>query len=135
MNIYFSGSIRGGTDLQPRYLALIEALQESGHVVLTEHIFTEKVQLTDGQIYHRDIEWIERADCMIADVTTASLGVGFEICFAALKQRIPVLCLAEGETNVSAMIQGCIDVEFKRYTNTDYAVWLAKSWLDWLANK
>jgi hypothetical protein len=35
--------------------------------------------LRDGDIHDRDLEWLRSADVLVAEVTTPSLGVGYEI--------------------------------------------------------
>lgn len=110
--IYFSASISAGRDDAPRYAALISALSHRGSV-LTEHIGSP--DLSDGgedspgdaEIYARDIEWLDEADVVIAEVTTPSLGVGYEVAHAAGLGR-PIVCLFRPETGrrLSAMIRG-----------------------------
>jgi len=110
--IYFSASISGGRDDAPHYAVLIEALSDLG-VVLTEHIGSP--DLSDGgedgpgdpEIYERDMAWLQEADFVIAEVTTPSLGVGYEIARAAGLNK-PVVCLFRPETGrrLSAMIRG-----------------------------
>ena len=61
----------------------------------------------DEFIYDRDIAWLSLADVVIAEVSTPSLGVGYELGVAeALKK--PILCLyrQEGKKQLSAMING-----------------------------
>jgi hypothetical protein len=42
----------------------------------------------------------------VAEVTTPSLGVGYEIGYALHKARKPVLCLCKLGTHLSAMLNG-----------------------------
>lgn len=110
--IYFSASISGGREDAPRYAALILALTRHGQV-LTEHIGSQ--DLSDGgedgpgdeEIYARDIAWLHEADVVIAEVTTPSLGVGYEVARAAGMGK-PVVCLFRPEAGrrLSAMIRG-----------------------------
>ncbi|MFT4310327.1 MAG: nucleoside 2-deoxyribosyltransferase [Candidatus Woesearchaeota archaeon] len=108
MNIYFSGSIRGGGNDTQFYLRIIDVLKQYGHV-FAEHIYEHAtsgkgtVHLTDTQIHDRDIEWIDKSDIVVAEVSTPSLGVGYEIRYA-LEKNIPVLVLHRHR--VSAMITG-----------------------------
>lgn len=130
ITIYFSGSIRGGRELQPRYQAVIQALQAQGWKVHTEHVGQKdlKEKLLDDQIYRRDIQWIADSDFVIADVTVPSLGVGFEIS-EAVGRGLSTLCLAESGSNVSAMITGCPDLTIAFYDNTEEAVEIAVDWI------
>jgi len=112
MKIYFAGSIRGGRDDKDIYFSLIRKLQEHG-TVLTEHLGNAELtsfgetERTDVEIYERDMDWMREADVVIAEVTTPSLGVGYELGQAEAMQK-PVLCLyreSEGK-RLSAMLAG-----------------------------
>ncbi|MCH8558528.1 MAG: nucleoside 2-deoxyribosyltransferase [Balneolia bacterium] len=123
MNIYFSGSIRGGREDAALYRQLILELSKYGRV-LTEHIGAEKLneELTDEQIYRMDMNWLKECDLVVAEVTTPSLGVGYEIGEArAMGKRI--ICLYRPNTGrrVSAMVSGAPDIELYRYTLTEDA--------------
>ena len=97
MKIYFAGSIRGGRDDAKLYETIITYLGTIGQV-LTEHVGDKHLSSMgetggiDTNIYNRDIEWIQKADMIIAEVTTPSLGVGYELAFAE-KLNKPILCL------------------------------------------
>jgi len=110
--IYFSASISGGREDAPWYAALISALTRHGSV-LTEHIGSPDLSDSgedgpgDMEIYTRDIAWLHEADVVIAEVTTPSLGVGYEVARAAGMGK-PVVCLFRPEAGrrLSAMIRG-----------------------------
>lgn len=82
MKIYFAGSIRGGRSDVKLYEQIIRYLKNFGEV-LTEHIGTQS--LTKGEddnnrfVHDRDLKWLASSDVIIAEVTTPSLGVGYEI--------------------------------------------------------
>ena len=84
MKIYFAGSIRGGRDDADLYLQIIDHLRQYGEV-LTEHVGDKNLKLlgedglTDDYIHKRDLEWVLESDVLVAEVSTASLGVGYEI--------------------------------------------------------
>ena len=84
MKIYFSGSIRGGQDDAAIYKQIIDELKRYGNV-LTEHIGSKVLEtnLSDEEIHDRDLKWVMEADVVVAEVTTPSLGVGYEIGRAA----------------------------------------------------
>lgn len=118
--IYFAGSIRGGRDDHAFYFRITELLRSYGSV-LTEHIGDKGLgdsgeDLSDHEIYDRDISWLKRSDCLVADVTTPSLGVGYEIGKASEWGK-PVLCLFRPQESriLSAMIAGCKDVTLREY--------------------
>ena len=111
MNIYFAGSIRGGRDDQQLYLEIIELLKTYGQV-LTEHVGEATLSAlgedgpTDKYIYERDMKWLRKSDFLVAEVTTPSLGVGYELGEAS--GNMPVLCLYRSQKGkrLSAMIRG-----------------------------
>ncbi len=97
MKVYFAGSIRGGRKDQNKYHELILFLSSKVEV-LTEHVGDTGIEeigeqdLSDNEIYQRDLEWLESADAVIAEVTNPSLGVGYELGMAE-KLGKPILCL------------------------------------------
>ena len=111
MNIYFAGAIRGGRSDAELYLSIIQLLKTYG-TVLTEHVgnedlLSEEQFLSEGAIFKRDMQWLAEADVVIAEVSTPSLGVGYELA-AAEQKNIPCFCLfrKEKDKNLSAMIGG-----------------------------
>lgn len=109
MIIYFAASIRGGRDDVPIYRQLIDELQRHG-TVLTEHIaHPDDVErgMTDGDIYQRDMDWLKGADVVVAEVSTPSLGVGYELASAEhLGKRVLCLFRPSSGGSLSAMISG-----------------------------
>jgi len=125
MKIYFAGSIRGGREDAALYQHIIEYLKKFGDV-LTEHIGDPKLTNlgddgpTDSYIHNRDLEWLQSADFLVAEVTTVSMGVGYEI-GRAVESGKKVLCLFRPESgkNLSAMITGCPNLELVNYSDFD----------------
>ena len=123
MKTYFAGSIRGGREDAALYQQIIEYLKTFGEV-LTEHIGDPKLTdlgddgPTDSFIHDRDLEWLQSADVVVAEVTTVSMGVGYEI-GRAVESGKKVLCLFRPDSgkNLSAMIAGCPDLELVNYSN------------------
>jgi len=124
MRIYFAGAIRGGRDDSAIYLDIVSMLTRYG-MVLTEHVGDPNLdvrgeELSDQQIYDRDLEWLRSCDCLVAEVTKPSLGVGFEI-GKATEWGIRVLCLyrPSASRKLSAMITGCEAVTVETYRSVD----------------
>lgn len=120
--IYFGGSISGGRDDRLLYVEIIRVLRSYGRV-LTEHIADESLtkhgeDLADTEIHDRDMDWLRAASHVVAEVTTPSLGVGYEI-GRAVELKIPVLCLfrPRKDKRLSAMIAGCPDLQMREYAN------------------
>jgi nucleoside 2-deoxyribosyltransferase len=121
MKIYFAGSIRGGREDSELYGRIIAVLAKHGEV-LTEHIgngqITEQGEdLPLSEIYERDIRWLDSADVLVAEVTTPSIGVGYEIGRAEAQGK-RVLCLYRpdgAKRLVSAMVGGNKNVTVREY--------------------
>jgi nucleoside 2-deoxyribosyltransferase len=110
VKIYFACSITGGRQDEKMYQKLVGVLLEMGIEVPTAHIAETGIEEMDAKedardIYQRDVNWIQESDSMIAEVSTPSHGVGYEIGFA-LTQDKPVLCLHDRSVKVSKMITG-----------------------------
>lgn len=127
MKIYFAGSIRGGREDAALYLRLIDYLKTFGEV-LTEHIGDPELSSlgddgpTDKYIHDRDLMWLESADVLVAEVSTVSMGVGYEI-GRAVEAGKKVLCLFRPSPgkNLSAMISGCDSLKLVQYTALEEA--------------
>lgn len=122
MTIYFAGSIRGGRGDQAIYEEIIDRLRPYGRV-LTEHIGDVNLTLggedaADCDIHDRDLNWLRSADVLIAEVTTPSLGVGYEI-GRAVEWGKRVICLyrPSDATRLSGMIAGCTALAVHEYSN------------------
>ena len=127
MKIYFAGSIRAGRDDVSTYRVLIDHLKQYGDV-LTEHVGEHSLsadgqsELTDTFIHDRDLEWLRATDLVVAEVSTPSLGVGFEIA-TAVHKKIPVIALCRGNRgSLSALIAGSPGVETFHYTELSEAL-------------
>lgn len=110
MNIYFSCSITGGRQDQTIYKAIVDYLLAQGHEVPTAHLSSETVMAEETvidprEVYNRDLKWVEECDALIAEVSTPSHGVGYEIALALFLGK-PVLCCFRKDRRVSKMILG-----------------------------
>jgi len=110
MNIYFSCSLTGGRQDERIYGDIVSHLTALGHDVPTAHLADPAVMdlekvVEPAEIYARDTGWIEGCDALLAEVSTPSHGVGYEIAYA-LGLGKPVLCCYRRGTRVSKMIIG-----------------------------
>jgi nucleoside 2-deoxyribosyltransferase len=117
MKIYFSGSIRGGRQDAKLYRQVIDELKNYG-TVLTEHIGAKSIDhnKSDQEIHDEDMTWLRESDIVVAEVTTPSLGVGYEI-GRAIEMGKQVICLyrSNNGNSISAMIRGCDELTFFEY--------------------
>jgi nucleoside 2-deoxyribosyltransferase len=110
VDIYVSCALTGGRQDQPLVAALVAHLEVRGHRVLTAHLahpeaMAEDAGLSPQAVFARDTAWLRAADAVVAEVSTPSHGVGFEIAYA-LERGKPVLCCHRAEVRVSKMLTG-----------------------------
>ncbi len=135
MNIYFACSITGGREFEPIYRAITAALLADGHDVPTAHLAEAGVKYLEGQvvpreIYERDTAWIRTCEALVAEVSTPSHGVGYEVAYA-LNLNKPVLCVYREGQPVSKMLSGNSNpsISVKSYRDTEEALQLIRSFL------
>ncbi len=127
MKIYFAGSISGGRGDVETYNKIITYLKNFGEV-LTEFIGDTSLSsqgedvLDDKFIHDRDVKWLLSADVLVAEVTTPSLGVGYEI-GRALENGKKILCLYRNVNGkrISAMVKGAPNIISKKYDDLEEA--------------
>jgi hypothetical protein len=139
MKIYFAASIRAGRDDADLYNILVSHLRKYGKI-LTEHIGDKNLSILGEKgleevfIHDRDMSWLSNSDVLVAEVTQASLGVGYEIgriternvWFRKLgreSEMKKILCLYRRQENkkLSAMILGNVENEVITYNDVDGA--------------
>jgi nucleoside 2-deoxyribosyltransferase len=135
MNLYFACSITGGRAFEAVYQAITRALLEDGHEVPTAHLADSGVKalemiVSPRQVYERDVAWIRACDALIAEVSTPSHGVGYEVAFA-LSLGKPVLCCYKEGQPVSKMITGNShpNLHLATYQNVGEAVQAVRAFL------
>lgn len=135
MNIYFACSITGGREFEPTYQSIINALLADGHDVPTAHLADSGVKVLEAvvkprDVYKRDVTWISACNILIAEVSTPSHGVGYEIAFA-LSIGKPVLCVYQEGQPISKMLTGNShpNIRVESYRNADEAVTIIRSFL------
>lgn len=127
MNIYFAGSIRGGRADAELYARIIARLQQYGNV-LTEHVghsdlsLVEQGRPKDTLIYERDMAWLRQSDVLLAECTTPSLGVGYELAYAERLGRPCHILYNHTRTQLSAMLTGNSYYTIHPYKREDEAM-------------
>lgn len=121
--IYFAGSIRGGRADAELYRQMIEYIQKTD-IVLTEHVGNLALSKTDGlpnrevAIYKQDTAWIRESDVIIAECTTPSLGVGYELAYAESLSKPVHIFFNKERANLSAMLSGNCNFQIHPYSDT-----------------
>ena len=110
--VYFAGSIRGGRQDADLYQRIIAALQEKQFIVLTEHVGKASLgssgekDMTDKEIFERDMSWLAESDLVIAECTTPSHGVGYELARARDMGKTVHVFYNISKGTLSSMIAG-----------------------------
>ena len=128
MNIYFSCSITGGRDDQAIYQILVDFLIQNRHEVPTASLARPDVLSDEGtsgdrEVFNRDVSWVKNCDALIAEVSTPSHGVGYEIALACSLNK-PILCCYRKGRKVSKMLLGNTNprMRFFGYSTPDEAL-------------
>ena len=120
--VYFAGSIRGGRKDAELYQRIITYIKQTD-IVLTEHVgnlslspleepllsgrpISEAEQTTDQRIYEQDTNWLRSCDMVVAECSTPSLGVGYELAFAEHLGKPCHLLYNKVRGRLSAMLTG-----------------------------
>lgn len=136
MNIYFACSITGGREDETKYQIIVDALLTDGHTIPTAHLSQQDVVELESivdpeEIYARDTSWIDTSEALIAEVSTPSHGVGYEIAYA-LHQGKPVLCIYEQGKPISKMLAGNTypNICVRSYMNSNDMVQIIRTFLE-----
>lgn len=113
MRVYFTAATTNNGDYLVQEKAIIDELKRFGHTLTSgEQILDHKLLEKDSarsaeEIFQREKNAIEEADCVVAEVTKPSSGVGGELVYA-LTHHKPVLSLfyKDAKNELSAMITG-----------------------------
>jgi 2'-deoxynucleoside 5'-phosphate N-hydrolase len=126
LTIYFAGSITGGRGDVDHYRAIVEALEADDHRVLAGAVAAEHVGLSGEPldacaIFERDVGWLAEADVLVAEVSTPSTGVGYEIATMRYRHGRPVICLYRPAftARCTAMVAGDRGIELIEYQSIE----------------
>lgn len=109
--VYFAAPMRGDRRALGEVRELMRHIEARGHVILTKHVADDMLDTDRGlsheEVFKRDIELLEQADILVAEVSYPSLGVGFELAYALVKGK-PVAALVKRDRleALSSLIRG-----------------------------
>jgi nucleoside-diphosphate-sugar epimerase len=119
MRIYLACTVRGDRSGVLAGRAICKRLQQQGHDVLTTHLLADDVeraesQLTEQQVFCRDVDWLSRRDVLVAEASGSSYGVGFEVGYLLgrareTRQRVLLVYEAARRHAVSRLLTGNCD--------------------------
>lgn len=122
--VYFAGSIRGGRQDAELYKRIIEYIHRK-NIVLTEHVGDLSKSKTEGlkdrnvAIYEQDTAWLIESDIVIAECTTPSLGVGYELAYAERMGKPVHIFFDRTRAKLSAMLSGNKYFQIHPYTGEE----------------
>lgn len=113
MKIFFTAATTNNGDYIPQETAIIAELKKAGHTltsgeqILDHGKLDADSKLSPEEIFQREKLAIDSADCVVAEVTKPSSGVGGELVYA-LTHHKPVLALfyKDAPNELSTMITG-----------------------------
>src|SRR4051794_39129383 len=116
MTIYLACTVRGDRGGVLAGRVICERLEHHGHHVQTKHLLADNVetaesQITEADVFSRDMEWLTACDVLVAEASGSSYGVGFEVGFVlgrahASGQRVVLLYKAARRDKASRLIVG-----------------------------
>ena len=119
MRVYLACTVRGDRAGLSAARAIADRLQRHGHEVVNTHLLADDAdaaesQLTEEEVYRRDIERLSTCDVLVAEASGSSYGVGFEVGYILGRarhtgQQIIILYDVERRNLVSRMITGNCD--------------------------
>ncbi len=119
MRVYLACTVRGDRGGVAAGRAICERLERHGHEVLTTHLLADNVetaesQITEEDVFRRDLEWLCGCDVLVAEASGSSYGVGFEVGYVlgrahATGQRVVLLYDRNRQHAVSRLIVGNCD--------------------------
>lgn len=124
--IYFAASIRAGRGNLDMFVKIIKVLRNFGEV-LTEHVgdpglTASETGVSDTDIHGQDLAWLVQSDVVVAEVSTPSLGVGYEIGRAIENGKQIIVLHRSGASHLSAMIAGAPGVHVISYSDDEDAL-------------
>lgn len=141
--VYFVGPISGDRTFVSNMKEMAACIKSFGFIVLTEHAVADypdivlakniginKADLTPQIIRKTDIDWLNQACALIAEVSIPSHGVGVEI-EHALTYGTRILCLYKRGQKVSPMILGIneLNASVRSYADIEEAKILIEKFL------
>lgn len=121
MKIYFSAALVNVDDNSlKKYEKFAQYLIKNDIEIYLPHINTgsPRKKIDPAYVYKRNILAVLESDCVIADVSYPSHGVGIEIAIAS-QNNIPILYICKRGINLSRMILGNGNVKIIKYTNLE----------------
>lgn len=140
IRVYFTASTSFNEKNIKQYKKIIEAIKGSGgkiisgNQIINQRLLNKDKLLTKEEIFKREKQRIEKSDCIIAEVTNPSHGVGGQIVYGLTINK-PVLSLVfeNNDDIISPMIEGNpSDYFFLERYNIEKITYIIKNFLDYI---
>ncbi len=140
LKVYFTASTSFNGQFKEYYKKIIKEIKNyncqlaSGNQIVNDNLLKKDKLLSEKEIFQREKQKIELSDCIIAEVTKPSHGVGGQIVYGLIKNK-PVLGLVieSNKDLISPMIKGnpSENFFFERYSlnNLKYKI---RNFLDYV---
>jgi hypothetical protein len=119
VRVYLACTVRGDRSGVLAGRAICQRLEHHGHEVQTKHLLADNVesaeaQLTEADVFRRDLDWLARCDVLVAEASGSSYGVGFEVGYVLSRaadsgQRVVLLYDCHRKHAISRLITGNCD--------------------------
>jgi len=116
MKIYLACTVRGDRSGVQAGRAVCARLEHHGHEVQTKHLLADNVEtaeseITERDVFRRDLGWLSACDVLVAEASGSSYGVGFEVGYVlgrahASGQRVVLLYDTARRDKISRLITG-----------------------------
>ncbi len=139
MKVYFTASTNVAPEIKAKYARIIASLKKyrvtitSGeHIPDSRTLLKDQKKHTDAAIFKRQKALIDASDCVCAEVTHASVGVGGEIVYALTQGKKVLALLEEGsDRKLSPMLLGNpSDNLFKTYYRVERLNYIIKEFIE-----
>jgi nucleoside 2-deoxyribosyltransferase len=128
VKIYLACTVRGNRGTLATARAIASALSKQGHEIVTGHLLEEDVDeresdLTERQVFERDLGWLEGCDVLVAEASGSSYGVGFEVGYVLGRASIATqsVVLVYDRRRTTAISRLIVGAEHPRCTTLGYA--------------
>src|SRR3954466_7149905 len=128
MIIYLACTVRGDRGGVLAGRAICERLEQHGHRVQTKNLLADDVdtaesQISERDVFRRDLEWLTACDVLVAEASGSSYGVGFEVGYVLGRstisgQRVVLLYDEARRGAVSRLIVGNDDAACATFAYT-----------------
>lgn len=128
MKVFLSAAVTFGARNPEKIKQIFGAMEKLG-VTITDPFIIDQNQvgnLSAKELVDKCVECLRESDCAVAEVSSPSLGVGWEMCYMSQVESKPVLCLVEENRKTSIVITDnpSPNVKTKFYNNENLSLTL-----------